>query len=98
MDRLRDFWQESSRVEAWLVVESTRTKTCYYVARNTADVQVYIFIGRIIKCAWQNEEILLYVAWILAIRGQTSLTSKRGQPLYKGQKDGSQVCPLFKSS
>ena len=23
------------------------------------------------------------------------ITSKRGQPLYKGQEDGSQVCPLF---
>ena len=26
------------------------------------------------------------------------ITSKRGQPLYKGQKAGSQVCPLLRGS
>ena len=29
---------------------------------------------------------------------QSKITSKRGQPLYKGQKAGSQVCPLLRGS
>ncbi len=31
-------------------------------------------------------------------KGQTKITSERGQPLYKGQNPGSQMCPFFGGS